>query len=47
MHPSNLYKDTVHVDLSKPIFLIAKENTTVLIAKKIDLPVKKLSFFRI
>lgn len=47
VHPWNLYKDTIQVDLSKPKFLIAKENRTVLIAKKIDLPVKRSSFFRI
>ena len=41
MHPSNLYKDSIQVDLSNPKFLIAKENRTVLIAKKIDVPVKK------
>ena len=47
MNPSNLYKDAIQVDLSNPKVLIAKANSTVLIAKKIDLPVKKSSFFRI
>ena len=47
MHPSNLYKDAIQLDLSNHKFLIVKENRTVLIAKKIDLPVKKSSFFKI